>query len=326
LKRVLITGGTGFVGSHTVDAYLNAGWTVRAFVRNRNRLTWLQDPSIEITVGTMTDRDSLRRAVEDCQTVVHCAGMTKALRTEDLFRVNGDATGKLTEAAREAGVERFIYCSSQAAAGPATQARPLSEEDEPNPITAYGSSKLSGEVQLRDLAGKMDWFILRPSAVIGPRDWQFLPLFRGVAKLGLYPQFGSGQQLYSFISGLDIARALLIAGETDSPVNQTYFVCHRDPVDWKDASRMIASFAGRKVRCLTLPAGLIEIIGTVNDAISSISGKPALVGREKVREILTSGWVCSSEKITRDWSFECEYDLALTLRVTYDFYREIGKI
>jgi dihydroflavonol-4-reductase len=314
------------VGSHTVEAYLDAGWKVRAFVRDPNRLAWLNDLDIEIAVGALTSQHSLYEAVADCDTVIHCAGMTKALNSEDLFRVNGDAVGWFVEAAREQGVKRFVLCSSQAAAGPSSSDKAIDEDDEPNPISVYGASKLKGERLLKELSGSMQWVILRPSAIIGPRDWQFLPLFQGIKKLGLYPRFGSGSQLYSYICVFDVARALLLAGEINEPTNRTYFVAQSDPVDWKDASQIIGEFAHRKVRNLVLPVRLARMIGVVNDGLARFTKKPALLGREKVSEILASGWICSVRKIEQEWGFKCDYDLESTLRVTYDFYRNLKKL
>ncbi len=326
MKRILITGGTGFVGSHAVEAYKNAGWTVRAFIRDRKRLSWLSNLDIELAVGSLTDSESLKLAVDKCDTIVHCAGMTKALHNEEFFRVNGEAVGKLASVASEAGVKRFVLCSSQAAAGPSLTESPRSESEEPCPVSVYGSSKLAGEKALRESVGEMEWVILRPPAIMGPRDWQFLPLFKGIIKLGLYPQFGSGQQLYSFASVFDVVKALLMAGTIEGPVNGTYFVANDDPVDWKVASSEIAGYVSRKVRNLTLPTGLLDMIGTFNDVFAHLSGKPALLSREKVKEILASGWICSNEKIKSEWGFACDYDLRRTLRVTYDFYKSCNKL
>lgn len=314
------------MGSHAVEAYQNAGWKVRAFVRDPNRLVWLSNSDIEIAVGKLTDRDSLRRAAENCDTVVHCAGLTKALHDEEFFRVNGNAVGDFVAAAREQGVKRFVLCSSQAAAGPSLTDKPRTESDTPAPVSVYGRSKLAGETALQDAVGNMEWVILRPPAIIGPRDWQFLPLFKGIIRLGLYPQFGSGQQLYSFASVFDVVRALLQAGTIESPINQVYFVAQDTPVDWQVASQEIAGYVNRRVRNLTLPVGLLDIAGTFNDMLARVTGKPALLSREKVKEILVSGWVCSNAKIKRDWQFSCDYDLQRTLRVTYDFYKSCGRL
>jgi nucleoside-diphosphate-sugar epimerase len=268
----------------------------------------------------------MHHAAQDCDAVVHCAGLTKTLDPREFYLVNEEGVGKLVTAAREAGVKRFIFCSSQAAAGPSQGGVPVTEADEPRPISEYGRSKLAGEMKVRELAGEMEWLILRPPAVIGPRDWQFLPLYRGVVKLGLYPRFGSGVQLYSFVSVHDLARALFCAGQQVGEVNKTYFVARPEAVDWRDASRLIAGFAGRKVYSLSLPVGLAEIVGTIADVLAPLTGKPALLSREKVKEILAEGWICSSEAIRRDWRFDFEYDLTRTLRSAYDFYKSIRKL
>lgn len=323
-RRVLVTGGTGFVGSHTVDEYLKAGWIVRALVRNPARLTWLNGLNIEIVRGTLTDVASLAAASEGCDLIVHCAGLTKAVHAREYYRINADATRDLVRVARQNGVRRFVLCSSQAAAGPSFSGVPTREDDEPHPVSEYGRSKLEGERQLRQEAGEMEWVVLRPPAIIGPRDEQFVPLFRAVVHYGIYPRFGKGKRRYSFASVHDVARALLIGTEAESGINQVYFVARTDTMDWADAAAIIAHFVDRKARPLPLNKTLLRIAGSVADAYASLRGKPALLGRDKLREILAAEWVCSVEKIREAWGFECTWSSEQTLHDTYESYRMSG--
>jgi nucleoside-diphosphate-sugar epimerase len=321
-RRVLITGGTGFVGSHVVEAYTAAGWRVRALVRDPNRLKWLKGLDIEIAHGSLSNSDSLCAATDGCAVVVHCAGLTKSIDRSEYYRVNSGATSALIAASRSANVRRFVYCSSQAAAGSAIGKIASDEEDTPNPLTDYGRSKLEGEVRVQQESGNMEWAILRPPAVIGPRDEQFLPLFRGVVRLGLYPAFGNNDQKYSFICVHDLAKALLSAGETDHGYNAIYFVASAEALTWSRAASVIAQLAHRKVRPLNLPKSLLPIAGSVAELISKISRKPALLSRDKIKEILSAGWICSPEKIRQAWRFECKCDVEKTLTETYEFYKQ----
>jgi dihydroflavonol-4-reductase len=320
--RVLVTGGTGFVGSHVVDAYRTAGWTVRALVRDRERLKWLTGPKIELAEGTLSDSSTLKKATADCDVVVHCAGLTKALSYADYHRVNAEATESITKIARDNGVRRFILCSSQAAAGPSRTNDATTEEDEPQPITDYGRSKLDGELYLRQTAGDMEWIVLRPPSVIGPRDEQFLPLFRMVARYGLYPKFGSRERRYSFISVHDLARAILVAGETSSGLREAYFIANDEPLSWEESARHLATALGRKARALNVPGFAIRFIGAVADLYSSLTRTPQLLGRDKLKEILTDGWICSPAKASRVLGFRCEYNAEMTLKSTLDFYQQ----
>jgi nucleoside-diphosphate-sugar epimerase len=321
MRRVLITGGTGFVGSHAVETFLAGSWRVRALIRNPSRMTWLAGLPIETAVGTLDNVESLRAAARDCDAVVHCAGLTKALHSEDLLRINGTAVGDFAASARQAGVRRFILCSSQAASGPSADGDPVIEEDEPRPLSAYGESKLQSERLLRENAGDMEWVVLRPPSVLGPRDEQFLALFRAVVRYGVYPQFGGGAQLYSFVSVHDLARALCTAAEAERGLNDVYFVANASALNWRELSVGIGEAAGRKARSLRLNKSALAILGVVNEAFARWRGKPALLSRDKLAEIFAPGWVCSSEKIRRAWGFECQWTLEATIRDTLDAYR-----
>ncbi|HEY3294206.1 MAG TPA: NAD-dependent epimerase/dehydratase family protein [bacterium] len=323
-RRVLITGGTGFLGSHTVEKYLAAGWTVRALVRNPAKLGWLEKLPIEVAYGTLTDPASLAEAVKDCDVVVHCAGLTKAVQASEYFRINADATRQLTQLAAKSGVRRLVLCSSQAAAGPSSPGKPAREDDVPAPISDYGRSKLAGERAVIDAAGGMEWIVIRPPSIIGPRDEQFVPLFRGVVRYGIYPRFGTARRRYSFAGVHDVARALRVAGEAEQGANTIYFVAHDEALDWGEAAAIIAGFAHRKVRPLLLPECVVRIVGSLADRYASLSGKPQLLSGDKFREILAPEWRCSVEKIRSAWGFTCTWSREQTLRETYESYRNSG--
>jgi nucleoside-diphosphate-sugar epimerase len=325
-KRVLITGGTGFVGSHAVDVYLAAGWTVRALVRDPNRLSWLAGKPVEIAAGKLTDNPSLAAAVQNCNVVVHCAGLTKTPDAKEFYRINADAVESFAGIARESGVRRFVLCSSQAAAGPCQTSAPLLESDPPQPVSEYGRSKLEGEARLRAAAGSMEWIILRPPAIMGPRDEQFIPLFRAVVRFGIYPRFGDGTQNYSLIGVQDFARALLVAGETASGLNEVYFCAGADALNWSGAAQIIATIAHRKVRAIPIPAPCLKSIGAFGEWFAKLQHKAALINRDKVTEFLAGNWICSSEKIKRELGFECNLSLEDTLRLTYQSYLDAGRL
>lgn len=323
MPRALITGGTGFVGSHAVETFLAAGWTVRALVRDRGRLRWLTGARVEIAEGAVdASSDTLTKLFDGCDVVVHCAGLTKARREFEYFRINADAVRNLIIAAREAGVGRFILCSSQAAAGPSATEKAVREVDAPRPITAYGRSKLAGEEVTRESAGDMPWVILRPPTVIGPRDRQLLPLFRAISRFGVYPEISGDEYRYSFIGVHDLARAMVAAAEARHGLNEIYFVANDMNLTWRDAALQIAELASRRARPLRLGRAFLHFLAVLADLSAILTGRPALLSRDKVREMLTPGWICSAEKIRRNWNFECQLSLDDTLRLTYAAYRE----
>ncbi len=325
-RRVLITGGTGFVGSHTVESYLAAGWDVRAAVRNPKRLTWLANLPAETAQCAFSDQSSLEAAVCDCDVVVHCAAVTKTPRRAEYYRINADAVRNLVIAARNAGARRFVLCSSHAASGPAIDGIASREEDPAQPLSDYGKSKLQGEQELQRHAGNMEWIILRPPSVFGPRDEQFVPLFRAVSRYGIYPVLGGGERQYSYIYVRDLARALLMAGTAEMGANQIYFVAHPEALDWELTANTIAGFAHRRAHPIRIPSFMAYGLGAINDVIAKLTGNAALLSSDKVREMLAAGWICSAEKIHQAWGFMCEYSTEQALRETYDFYRAAKRI
>lgn len=322
--RVLVTGGTGFVGSFVVEEFVRDGWEVRPLIRNPRRLTWMKGLPVTPVVGTLVEPESLSRAVRGCDVVVHCAGLTKAVHRQDFFRVNAEGVGALVRATRENGVRRFIYCSSQAAGGPSEEHKARVESDPPRPVSVYGQSKLQGEREVAENADGMEWVILRPPSVMGPRDFQFLSLFRSVARFGIYPVFGRQSRKYSIIDVRDLAAAHLLAAYRESGLNEVYYTAHPVPQDWKQVAELIAARAGKRVRPLRLGTAVLRVAGLTADAIAWIRGKPSVLGADKIREICAPGWICSPQKIQNEWGFSCRYSIEETVKDTYDFYLQRG--
>ena len=166
---ILITGGTGFIGSHLVEAVCARGEPLRCLIRrdSSKRHPFALPAEAEIVFGDLVSGEGLSDALEGVGTVIHLAGVTKALSTSEFYSGNAGATENLARAVAGRAV-RFVYVSSLAAIGPSTDGTPVSEDAEPHPITHYGRSKLEGERIARALVP--DAVIVRPAVVYGPRD------------------------------------------------------------------------------------------------------------------------------------------------------------
>jgi nucleoside-diphosphate-sugar epimerase len=186
--KALVTGATGFVGSHLVERLLGAGMEVACLMRPTSppRRTALDGLDVERRIAALDDPDALARAVRGVDYVFHAAGLTRARTLAEYQAVNADGTGRLLEAllAEGAALRRFVYVSSLAAAGPARSPEPPDESAEPHPADDYGASKLAGEHVVLEHANRLPVTIVRPPAVYGPRDANFLPLFRLAVRLG----------------------------------------------------------------------------------------------------------------------------------------------
>ncbi len=182
---VAVTGGTGFLGSHVCDLLLARGHRVRTTARASSDLRWLRGKPIEILTCDLDDPAAVDALLAGCEGVVHCAGAVAAPAEADYQRVNVGLTRALLEGcARAEGLGAFVLISSLAAAGPAGPEAPRTEDMPPAPITAYGRSKRDAEALVHGAAWPFRVISLRPPALYGPRDREFLPLFKA-ARRGL---------------------------------------------------------------------------------------------------------------------------------------------
>ncbi|NUO18283.1 NAD-dependent epimerase/dehydratase family protein [bacterium] len=318
--RILVTGSTGFVGSHLAESLLADGCIVRLLVRDPRKLRWFDRNKYEIIVGDLTDSAVLSSAVESVDIVIHCAGVTKAVDIGEYYRINKDATQLLAEVSEQQGVNRFVYCSTLAVCGPSKNV-PHREEDEVSPITNYGRSKFEGELALKRVLRNTSWQILRPPAVMGPRDEQFVPLFKMMWRWRVFTDVGGHPRKYSMIGVHDLVRALKLSAF--SPVtNDTFFVGMSLPYEWRDVAHAFSNVCGRRPRRVVVPAFVSRIIGVFGDYSMRISRKPVLLNSEKVKEILAESWMCSVSKAESVLGFQCKDDLESVVRKTFEFYRQ----
>ena len=174
MARVLVTGATGFIGSHVVRALLARGDDVRVTVRASSPLDALEGLDVERVIGDITDRTAMRRAARGMQRAFHVAGSTNLrMDAESLLRINAEGTRTVLEACLKAGVERAVHVSSVAAIGPARRGGALDERHVwPGPLgIPYADAKHAAEVEaLRVAARGLDVVLACPGHVLGAGD------------------------------------------------------------------------------------------------------------------------------------------------------------
>ena len=209
-----MTGGTGFIGSHLVEALLQRGIQVRCLLRKTSDLKWLKGLPIEVHWGDCNDKNSLREAVKGVDQVFHLAGVTKAVHEKTYFEVNAFGTENLIHACLENNphIQKFIYLSSQAAAGPCRNGNKKRESDQCEPVSPYGQSKRMGEELALAHAHELPLLILRPSAVYGPRERDIYTFFKLLSKR-IKPCLSGQDQHISLCYVEDIVQAILLAAQ-----------------------------------------------------------------------------------------------------------------
>ena len=321
--KALVTGGTGFIGSHLTELLLTKGYTVRCLVRKTSDLTWLKGLDVELVYGDLFDENALQTAVKGVDYVYHSAGVTKAKKKGDYYRGNTTGTINLLNAVRKQnpGLKRFIHISSGAAAGPSPSRTPTTEEAVPHPITTYGKSKWQAEQECLKAGSTVSVTVVRPPVVFGPRDKDVFEFFSTINK-GLQPVAGFNEKLVSMIHVKDLVRGFVMAAESERSKGKTYFISSSGVYGWKEIGDETKKALGRGVLRIRLPEPLIYCVAAFAEAFSLFSSKPALINFEKARDMVQDYWTFDASRAKRDFGFEQQISLAEGIRNTIEWYKQ----
>ncbi len=319
-ERVLITGASGFVGYHLIEAALRHGLEVFAAVRKSSQVDHLKHFDIQYTSLDFTSVDALQKDLEEkhYHYIIHAAGTTKAPTQEAYNLVNASYTANLAAAAHKVGVKKFLFISSLAALGPAVPNAVITERQPPNPITSYGMSKLVAEKQLDifKMAG-LPLTVLRPTAVYGPREKDIFIIFKTFKK-GLEPYIGNKPQQLSFVYGPDLAETAVQL--LFSPYNEAFNISDGKVYDRYALANIFKSVFKNKTLKIHIPLFIVRIIATLSEKLAKKGSTPAL-NREKLAELTATNWACSIDKLKAAINYEPKYDLDKGLTESLEWYK-----
>jgi nucleoside-diphosphate-sugar epimerase len=325
----IVSGATGFIGTHLVDRLVESGQEVRCLVRRAPA-----DPNAraryeptDFSLASLGVDDSVFQNVD---TIYHLAGATRAISESAFHEANVSVTERVLDRAIAAGARnaRFVYVSSQAAAGPSRRAvrrsttadEPLTESDAPAPIEPYGRSKLAAERAVLARGDKIPVTIVRPVAVYGPRDRDFLSIFRMTRRgIAVYP--GIRDAVVTTIYVDDLVRGMISAAASPRTVGNTYFIGSEEFATWRAIYSLIARTEGKsKLREIDVPLWLVRSGGVVGDLLGVLSRRPPLLSSSKAALAAPRSWLCSSARAKQDFGFVASTRLQDGLRATYDWY------
>jgi len=334
-ERVLVTGATGFIGTHLVHHLVKMGVEVICLVRSTSKTSRLDNLGVSFIEGDITRKESLTEAVSLVDTVFHLAGLTTSFKVESFFHVNEEGTRNLVETCAEAGKQkRLVVVSSSSAVGPSSPGRAMTEEDPPKPISHYGRSKLAGEQVARKWAERLPITIVRPPIVFGEYDRDVFRMFELVAH-GWHIVPGWKKKYYSLIHAADLAEALILAAQKGevlpakiedfaSPGQGIYFIADAWSPSYAELGPLMAKALGRKARILPVPGSVVWGVGFINEVTARLRGKPSILNLDKAKDGLTGSWVYSSQKAAAQVGFVPDATVSERIYQTGRWYQEQG--
>ncbi|HYW34856.1 MAG TPA: NAD-dependent epimerase/dehydratase family protein [Balneolaceae bacterium] len=319
--KAFVTGGTGFIGSHLVDALLaDKNYSeVRCLVRTTEK--WLKNKPYKKYKGDLHNIQVLKEAVKNVDVVFHLAGLVKSDSAEAFDHVNVKATENLLRVAQQENVSNMIVLSSLAAAGP-SQGQPLTEESPMAPVSMYGRSKKKMEQMIHQIAdNRSSITILRPPAVFGPREDQIYSFFK-MANNHICPIVGDGvHPKISMVYVKDVIQACLKAVKHDRTGINTYFIAGESIHTWDEIRRTTELALGKKTIPIYIkPAYVKKIAGAIEQSASFFGIYP-VINREKANELILE-WTCSIEKAKNELQFVPEYSLSEGIARTVHWYKK----
>jgi dihydroflavonol-4-reductase len=322
--RALVTGATGFIGSHLADFLLSKGFDVRCIIRKTSNLRWLKGKPVETVVAALNDKESIVKALEDVDYVFHVAGLTFARNEDEFMKGNSEGTKNLIEAVVEndQNIKRFLFVSSQTVAGPAKSInRPVTEDMPYNPLTAYGRSKKAAEEEVLKLKDKIPITVVRAPAVYGPRDTAIYSVFKTV-KMGLGTMVGMKPKYLSLIHSSDLVRGIVDAALSENTIGEIYFVSSEEFYTWNELIPLIGRTLGMKfVLKIKLPHFLVLTVAGISEFLGKLSSKPPVFNYEKGIDFIQDFWICSVEKAKRDFGYSQEMSIEDGIRNTIEWYK-----
>jgi len=306
MPAALVTGATGFVGSHLVDALLEKGWRVAVLVRKSSNLRWLQGKPVErVDPGTAP--------LPDCDVLFHVAGSIRADTYADYLSGNRDLAVRVFEAAR---ARRFVHISSLAAAGPGED---VDESTPCRPLSLYGRSKKEGEDAVWKRRDRIPVTVIRPPVVYGPRDFGLFDLYLTVSK-GLRPEIGGSKRI-SIVHVRDLVEGIVAAGESPAGANEVFYLANEAKVEISEVMGLVAAALGNRTFRVGIPDRVVRFLGALVEDVASMVGKRSMFGRDKALEMTQKAWCCSPAKAERLLGWKARVPLERGMTEAVAWYR-----
>lgn len=324
--KILVTGGTGFTGKALVKRLLDLGHQVVAMDYKEGVKTQeLRDWGAEVVIGTVTDRECVKRCVRGVDVVQHLAAAFREMNVPEqhYWDVNVGGTRIMLEEAQAAGVKKFIYCSTCGVHGNVDHP-PASEDSPIKPADYYQQTKYEAEPLTLEFHKKgLPALIIRPAAIYGPGDPErFYLIYKRVAT-GRFPMFGNGKTLYHPLYIDNLVDALVLAMAPGKGDGQAYLIADENYVQIEDLVRRIGQAMNMPVRVPHYPVWPVVAVGHVVEKVCKPFGISPPIFPRRV-DWYRQNRAFNIAKAKRDLGYQPKVGLDEGLKRTYAWYRQEG--
>ncbi|MBF0319194.1 MAG: NAD(P)-dependent oxidoreductase [Nitrospirae bacterium] len=316
MKQALVTGGTGFIGSHLVEELIKQGYDVTCLIRDKSKLLWLEGFHVSFIQGDCRTVEPLAERIGEFDYIFHLAGVTKASSSAEFYCTNSKGTANFIEMAAKHNnkIKRFVHLSTLAAAGPCKDGIPSDTSSEPDPVSDYGKSKLEGEQCVLQYKDNIPVTVIRPPAVYGPRDKDMYVVFKMIQH-GIFPHWG--ESFYSMIYVEDLARGIVDSVKTDKTIGKTYYLSDLNVYSNCDIANAIAEELECHYLKIRVPKFLMHPIAGISEKLL----KHSIINSDKIRELNYTHWVCNSDDAMKDFEFDPKVCLKEGIKWTANWYK-----
>ena len=317
--KILITGASGFIGSHMADHAVRQGHDTWAAVRPTSDRSNLQAPGLRHIILNLDDAELLATQLEahrerhgTWDVVIHCAGATKCRHAQEFDQINYGATRHLVDTLMRLGMvpQQFILISTLGIYGPLHEEEPyppFTEADTPHPNTLYGKSKYKAEEYVKGIAA-LPYVIFRPTGVYGPRDKDYQLLVRSIrAHIDL--SLGRQPQRVTFVYVKDLVEAVFLAIRKGVQ-RRSYLVTDGNTYSSSDFTRAVRAALGNPFTLhLTIPLWIGRIAACIADMAGRLCGHTFTFNSDKYRILAQRNWKCDITPLTEELGYHPRYNL-----------------
>lgn len=323
VKKIFITGATGFIGYNLAKSMIKKGYQVKALVRSPDKADKLKELKIEIVKGDLSDKGLLTNAISDAEAVFHLAGTLGGfgIPNEVYFKTHVLGTRNILDVCWNLpNLKQFIFCSTIGVLGPCKD-RPFSEKQVYNPTNVYERTKTEAEKLVVDAVKQgLPTTVVRPGLVYGPYDLHVLQMFKAIRNKRFF-LIGKGKNTIHPVYIEDLIQGFLLTLNNPKAIGQIYNIAGEKTVESRHFFQVIADNIGAKLPKYRIPIWVAGLVLYPLIFSAKIFRFQPILTKSRLRFFINNRG-CSIDKAKRKLGYQPKFSLEQGIKLTAQFYKE----